>query len=107
MMAVVFVSVNQSYEAEMTADQLAAVAQRAWPLSLAVASRMHHLVAVRDNLPLMAWSVFDAYTTMETYQTNGGPRPRVGFALGAPVPLRPEWHSVPAMRRGVAYDSNR
>lgn len=106
-MSVVFVSVNQSYAAGMTADELARVAHRAWPLSLATASRMGYLVAVRNDLPLMAWRVLDAYTTEETYQTNGGPRPRIGFALGGPVPLKPEWHDVPAMRRGVAHDSNR
>lgn len=106
-MSVVFVSVNQSYETGMTADQLAKVAHRAWPLSLATAARMDHLVAVRHDLPLMAWPVLDAYATDEDYQTNGGPRPRIGFALGAPIPLKPEWHDVPAMRRGVAYDSNR
>lgn len=106
-MSVVFVSVNQSYEAGMTADELARVSHRAWPLSIATASRMEFLVAVRHDRPLMAWHVLSAFTTDETYQTNGGARPRIGFALGGPVPLKPDWHEVPAMRRGVAYDSNR
>jgi hypothetical protein len=106
-MSVVFVSVNQSYESGMTADELVRVAHRAWPLSMATAGRMDYLVAVRENLPLMAWQVLDAYPTDETYQTTGGARPRIGFALGAPVPMKPEWHDIPAMRRGVAYDSNK
>lgn len=106
-MSVVFVSVNQSYNAAMTADELARVAHRAWPLSLDTGRRMEFLVAVHRDRPLMAWPVLEAYKTDETYETNGGPRPRIGFALGAPVPLKPDWHDVPSMRRGVAYDSNR
>lgn len=106
-MSVVFVSVKKSYQPGMDATALAEVAHRAWPLTLAVGSRMDHLIAVLGQKPLMAWSVLDAYATEETYETNGGPRPRIGFALGSPVPVAPQWHDVPAMRRGVAYDSNR
>ncbi|WP_413461396.1 hypothetical protein [Curtobacterium sp. CT11-133] len=103
-MAVVFVSVNQSYQAGMDATELAAVAHRAWALSLARAQAMDHLVAVVQKKALMAWPVLDAYLTEETYSTNGGERPRVAFALGAPVPVRPEWHESPDLRRGVVFD---
>jgi len=106
-MAVVFVSVNKTFESSMTIDELATAAYRAWPLTLAKAKDMTHLVAVREGKPLMAWNVLDAYATDETYETNGGPRPRVGFVLGSPVPLRPAWFDVPDLRRGIAYDRNR
>lgn len=105
-MSVLFVSVNQSYSSGMNADELQTVAHRAWPITLATGKRMDHLVAVHSRQPLMAWHVLDAYTTDETYQTNGGPRPRIGFALGSPVPVRPEWNIplLERMRRGVMYD---
>lgn len=108
MMSVVFVSVNKSYEPGMNADELARVAHKAWPITLATGQRMDHLVAVLSGQPLMAWPVIDAYATDETYRTNGGPRPRIGFALGGPVPVRPEWNiPLDNMRRGVMYVSDR
>lgn len=107
MMSVVFVSVNKSYESGMNADELAQVAHKAWPITLATGQRMDHLVAVLSGQPLMAWPVLDAYATDETYRTNGGPRPRIGFALGGPVPVRPEWNiALDNMRRGVMYVSD-
>lgn len=105
-MSTVFVSVNQTYTPEMTSDQLAEVAYKAWPLTLATGQKMEHLVAVYDGRALMAWRVLGAFASPdETYETNGGPRPRIAFALGSPVPLREKWVDAAfgKMRRGVMY----
>lgn len=107
MSAVVFVSVNQSYEPSMSATALARVAHAAWPLTLANGKRMEHLVAAYEGHALMAWPILDVYLSDETYVTTGGDRPRIAFALGAPEPVRPEWQDIPTLRRGVAYDANR
>lgn len=101
-MSVVYVSVNQSYKPGASTDQLAAAAHSAWPLSLASAKGADHLVAVYEGDCLMAWPILDVYDSGETYSTNGGDRARVAFALGAPAPIRPAWHDVPALRRGCA-----
>jgi len=97
-----FVSVNQSYAPGDSLDSLTEAAQSAWPLTLELARKAEFLVAVYEGRPIMAWSVFDAYATEHTYETTGGTRPRKGFRTGSPVPVRPEWHDVPALRRGVA-----
>lgn len=99
---IVYVSVNQSFVTGMTADELAEHAHAAWPLSLAKGSETEVLVAVIGGQPLMAWKVLGAYVTDDTYETNGGSRPRIAFALGSPIPIDPAWHEVPALRRGVA-----
>lgn len=101
----VYVSVNQSYLPGMNADQLAGNAHAAWPISLIKATETEVLVAVFDGRPLMAWPVLGAYVSEETYDTNGGPRSRIAFAFGAPVPIDPSWHEVPPLRRGVATAS--
>lgn len=98
----VYVSVNKSYKPPMTSDELALHAHAAWPISLAKAKEADVLVAVLDGRPLQAWRVLGAYSTDETYETNGGPRPRIAFALGAPVPVDPDWHDAPDLRRGIA-----
>jgi len=105
-MSTVFVSVAKSYTPEMTADQLAEAAYKAWPLTLTKGQEAKHLVAVYDGHALMAWRVLGAFASPdETYETNGGPRPRIAFALGAPVPLRERWieEATKKARRGVTY----
>ncbi len=89
----------------MTADDVARQAHAAWPISLAKASTVDVLIAVLDGQPLMAWGVLGAYASQETYDSNGGPRARVAFALGSPVPVDPSWHEVPSLRRGVATET--
>lgn len=101
---ITYVSVNKSYDRSMTADDLAQHAHAAWPISLAKAESTDVLVAVLDAQPLMAWRVLGAYASNETYETNGGPRPRIAFALGSAIPIAPEWHEVPSLRRGIATE---
>lgn len=106
---VLFVSVAQSYERGMSAEQLMKVAQKAWAISERRGHEMTHLVAVFEGRPLMAWQILDAYPTNETYRTSGSERPRIGFALGTPVPIEPAWHFSreefgKKLRRGVTFD---
>jgi hypothetical protein len=101
-MRIIFVSVNQSFGSTMTMSQLARCAEKAWPVSLPQARDCDRLVAVKGGLPLASWEVHGAYPTEEIYETNGGPRARVGLVLGDPVPLLPEYYESPALRRGVA-----
>lgn len=106
---VLFVSVAQSYQPGMTAEELVKVAQRAWAVSERRGHEMTHLVAVYEGRPLMAWTVLDAYKTDETYKTSGSERPRIGFALGSAVPIEPGWHFSreefgKKLRRGVTFE---
>ncbi|TYP87418.1 hypothetical protein [Blastococcus xanthinilyticus] len=101
-MRVLFVSVNQSYESSMSMSQLARCAERAWPISLPKAQSCDRVVAVFHERPLASWEAHGAYLTDEVYSTTGGDRARVGVVLGDPVPLRPEYFTTPALRRGVA-----
>jgi hypothetical protein len=101
-MRVLFVSVNQSYETSMSMSQLARCAERAWPITRAKAGSCDQLVAGFHELPVGAWWAHGAYLTDETYSTTGGDRSRVGVVLGDVVPIRPEFHTSPALRRGVA-----
>jgi hypothetical protein len=99
---IVYVSVNQSYKPGASTDQLAAAAHSAWPLSLASTKGANYLVAVYKGDCIMAWPILGVYNSGDTYSTAGGERARVSFALGAPTPIRPAWHEVPALRRGCA-----
>lgn len=101
---IVFVSVNKTFERDMTLAGVADCAHRAWPLSLAKAQECNVLVAVLHGSPIGAWRVLGAEATSETYDTNGGPRPRIAFDLGDPLPVLPEYTQHPAttnLRRGV------
>ncbi|SDH53276.1 hypothetical protein [Microbacterium sp. 77mftsu3.1] len=103
-MSVIFVSVNDTYRPGMSYDEAAKVAHAAWPITLATGRKVDNLVAVYKGVPIMAWPILGAYKSEETYETNGGPRPRIAFSLGGTIPLRPEWLSVPLnLRRGVMY----
>lgn len=101
---IAFVSVNKTFSSTMNLAQVAEVARRAWPLSLAKARECDTLVAVAHGIAVASWRVLDAYPTDETYETNGGPRPRIAFDLGEALPVLPEYgqfNALDNLRRGV------
>ena len=101
---VAFVSVNQTFSSTMNVAQVAEVARKAWPLSLAKARECDTLVAVARGVAVASWRVLDAYATAEAYATNGGPRPTLALALGAARPGGPEYgefNALDNLRRGV------
>ena len=95
---VAFVSVNKRFSSTMNLAQVAKVARRAWPLSLAKARECDTLVAVANGVAVASWRVLDAYATDET---NGGPRPRIAFDLGEALPyFRSTGSSTPSTTSG-------
>ena len=101
---VAFVSVNQTFSSTMNVAQVAEVARTARPLSRATARECDTLGAVARGGAGASWRVLDAYATDETYETNGGPRPRIAFDLGEALPVLPEYgefNALDNLRRGV------
>lgn len=99
-----FVSVRQTFEPSMRLHDLEPWVARAWALSVAKAQTAERIVALVEGYAYGAWEVRGAYATDETYKVSSGDeRPRVALALGAPLPVLPEYHrSDLVMRRGVA-----
>ena len=100
---VLFVSVHQSFDDAYTLAELEPWVASAWAITASKAERADRVVAVWDGTPIAAWRVRGAYATDETYRlSNGDTRPRVGLAVGDPLPILPDYYDVPALRRGVA-----
>ena len=100
---VLFVSVQQSFDSGFSLAQLEPWVASAWAVSVSKASVVDRVVAVVDGEPVACWRVRGAFATDEVYRlSNGDTRPRVGVALGDPLPILPEYREVPALRRGVA-----
>lgn len=99
---VLFVSVNQTFHPGFTLSQLEPWVERAWAMTVAKASACDRVVAVYAGNPVACWRIRSAFPTDETYETTGGPRPRVGLSLGEPLPILQEYLDVPVLRRGSA-----
>jgi hypothetical protein len=71
-------------------------------LTVAKAVSCDRVVAVFRGEPVGAWRLRGAFPTDETYVVSqGGTRPRIGLALGDPLPILSAYRDVPALRRGV------
>jgi hypothetical protein len=82
---VLFVSVNQSFNPTFSLAELEPWVERAW----AKASACDRVVAVYDQVPVGCWRIRGVFATTETFETTGGPRPRIGLSLGEPLPIVP------------------
>lgn len=102
---VMFVSVNQTFNPSLTLAELEPWVERAWAMTVAKASDCDRVVAIYNQKPVGCWRIRGVFTTDLTYETTGGPRPRIGLSLGDPLPILPEYVPVPALRRGSATKS--
>jgi hypothetical protein len=102
MQSVLFVSVAQTFDETGTLAELEPWVERAWPLTVSKAASCDRVVAVFCGEPVGAWRLRGAFPTDETYVVSRGEtRPRIGLALGDPLPILPAYRDVPALRRGV------
>lgn len=102
MQSVLFVSVAQTFDETCSLPELEPWVERAWPLTVAKAATCDRVVAVFRNEPVGAWRLRGAFPTDETYiVSQGSPRPRIGLALGDPLPILSAYRDVPPLRRGV------
>jgi hypothetical protein len=100
--SVLFVSVNQSFKPTFTLAELEPWVERAWAMTVAKAAACDRVVAVVEQVPVGCWRIRGVFPTSETFETTGGPRPRIGLSLGEPLPILPAYTAVPALRRGSA-----
>jgi hypothetical protein len=99
---VLFVSVNQTFEPGMSLAALEPRVAQAWAITVAKAASCDRVVAVYEATAVAAWRLRGAYPTAETYSTTGGDRARIALSLGEPLPVLPEYHTAPILRRGSA-----
>lgn len=97
---VMFVSVNHSFDSDMSLAALEPYVERAWGIPLASASTADRVVATYFGKPVAAWAVRGAFVTNLTYGPHN--KPRIGLSLGAPLPVLPEYAETPILRRGAA-----
>lgn len=102
-MAVLFVSLNQTFDPAASIPQIEPWVERAWALTVTKASQCDRVVAVFQGQPVAAWRLRGAFPTDESYLlSDGSTRPRTGLSLGDPLPIHQNYFPVPALRRGVA-----
>lgn len=100
---VLFVSVNKSYRAGMSVADMEPCAERAWAMTVAKAAACDRVCAVFEGSAYAVWRLRGAFPTEETFQVaDGSSRPRIGLALGEPLPVLPAYQVDPSLRRGVA-----
>lgn len=103
MIPVLFVSVNQTFRSTYSIPEMESCVERAWPISVAKASRCDRVVAVVNGCPVAAWRLRGAFPTDETYRVVGDKTsPRIGLSLGDPIPVLEQYQPPASMRRGVA-----
>jgi len=100
---VLFVSVNKSYRSGMSVAEMEPCVERAWAMTVAKAAACDRVCAVFEGSAYAAWRLRGAFPTSETFQVaDGSTRPRIGLALGEPLPVLPAYQVDPSLRRGVA-----
>lgn len=102
MTTVMFVSVNESFDPNMSLPELEPWVAGDWATTVAKASAADRVIAVHDHRVRAAWRARGAFPH-GTYQlSNGDTRPRVALALGDPLPLLDVYDNIPPLRRGCA-----